>query len=78
MKIEERIKSVLSSVLEMSETDINDETSTDNNANWDSIRHLNLILALEEEFEVSIPDEEIGTLTDFKAIRFAILKRFAN
>ena len=48
------------------------DASSDNIENWDSLRHLNLILALEEEFGVSIPDEEVGNLVNYKLIELII------
>lgn len=68
----DRIKQVMSVVFEVPLQEINDEVSTDNLENWDSLRHLNLILALEEEFGVSIPDEEVGNLVNFKLIELTI------
>ena len=38
---------------------INNDSSPDNIENWDSLKHMNLIVALEEEFEVEFDDEEI-------------------
>jgi len=35
------------------------DTSPDNIANWDSLQHLNLVLALEQEFNVQFTPEEI-------------------
>jgi len=49
-----------------------DDASSDNIENWDSLRHLNLILALEEEFGVSIPDDEVGNLVNYKLIQITI------
>lgn len=70
--VADRIKRTMSIVFEVPETEINDESSADNIDNWDSLRHLNLILGLEEEFEVSIPDEEVGNLMNFKLIELVI------
>ncbi|MBL7903274.1 MAG: acyl carrier protein [Bacteroidia bacterium] len=67
-----RIKQVMSVVFEVPLDSINENSSTDNLENWDSLRHLNLILALEEEFGVSIPDEEVGNLVNFKLIELTI------
>ncbi len=67
-----RIKQVMSAVFELPLESINEDASTDNIDNWDSLRHLNLILALEEEFGVSIPDEEVGNLVNFKLIELTI------
>ena len=38
---------------------INNESSPDNIENWDSLKHMNLIIALEEEFEIEFDDDEI-------------------
>ena len=67
-----RIFLVMSSVFETEHESINEESSVDNLENWDSIRHLNLILALEEEFGITIPDEEVGNLVNFKLIEITV------
>jgi acyl carrier protein len=67
-----KIKEVMSAVFEIPLESISDDSSYDNIENWDSLRHLNLILALEEEFEVSIPDEEVGNLINYKLIELII------
>ena len=67
-----KIKQVMSAVFEIPVESIADDASSDNIENWDSLRHLNLILALEEEFCVSIPDEEVGNLVNYKLIELVI------
>lgn len=67
-----KIKYVMSAVFEIPVESIKNDASSDNIENWDSLRHLNLILALEEEFGVSIPDEEVGNLVNYKLIEMVI------
>jgi acyl carrier protein len=67
-----KIKKVMSAVFEIPAESISDDASSDNVENWDSLRHLNLILALEEEFGVAIPDEEVGNLVNYKLIELVI------
>ena len=67
-----KIKEVMSAVFEIPVESIVDDASSDNIENWDSLRHLNLILALEEEFGVSIPDDEVGNLVNYKLIQIII------
>ena len=67
-QLEEKIINVMSLVFEVPAEEINDESSTDTIENWDSLRHLNLILALEEEFGISVPDEEVGNMVNYKII----------
>jgi len=35
---------------------------------WDSMNHLNLVIALEEEFDISLEPEEIGEMKSFEDI----------
>jgi acyl carrier protein len=67
-----KIKQIMSAVFELPVESIIDDASIDNIENWDSLRHLNLILALEEEFGVSIPDDEVGNLLNYKLIELVI------
>ena len=57
--MEGRVKKVMSDVFNIDVSLINNETSPDNIENWDSLKHMNLIVALEEEFEIEFDDEEI-------------------
>ena len=68
----EKIKNVMAAVFEVPAESIKDNSSSDNIETWDSLRHLNLILGLEEEFGVSIPDEEVGNLINYKLIELTI------
>ena len=69
--MEEKVLEILKSVLE--DESVNIETSQENNSNWDSLRHLNLIVELESEFDVSFEPEEIAEMSSVKKI-VAILK----
>ena len=57
--MESRIKKVMGDVFNIGVDSINSDSSPDNIENWDSLKHMNLIVALEEEFEVEFDDEEI-------------------
>jgi len=39
---------------------------------WDSIKHMNLVLAIEEEFGISIPDEDAANITSYPLIRLVL------
>ena len=70
--IEGRIKEVMSAVFEVDVDSINEDSSQDSIENWESIKTLDLIVALEEEFGVTIPLEEVGNMTNFKYIKLMI------
>ena len=70
--MEEKLKKIMASVFEVSEKEINEETSPDSLDNWDSMRQLNLVSALEEEFDVEFDDEEISEMLSYKLVRLIL------
>ena len=66
--MKDKIKNIMSVVLEVEFDRISDSDDTKSIDNWDSINHMNLIVALEEEFNVLFDDEEIVELTSVKNI----------
>ncbi|MCX6272522.1 MAG: acyl carrier protein [Bacteroidetes bacterium] len=62
----ERIKALMQRTFELKE--IPDDISQKNCQNWDSLRHLNLIVELETEFDVSIEPEEIAEMKTLQDI----------
>ena len=62
------IKEVLSAVIDVPLEEIVDDASMDDLEAWDSLAQMNLVIALEEEFDVTIPDEEVGTMLSLPLI----------
>jgi acyl carrier protein len=63
-----RLRSLIAEVLRISEGEIQESTGQENLEAWDSVAHLNLMLALEEEYAIRIGVEEIARLTSVPAI----------
>jgi len=66
--VEDRIKKIMSIIFEIDVSQISNESSADNISSWDSLKHMNLIIALEEEFDIMIPDNEVGNMLSFELI----------
>jgi acyl carrier protein len=62
------LKTVIASTFEVPEDQITNDCSSGKIPQWDSIGHLNLILALEERFKISFTVDEIMALRDVTAI----------
>jgi acyl carrier protein len=69
---ESKLRSLIGAILEIDESSITQDTSMDSVESWDSIKHMDLILAIEEEFRVSVPDEEAADLTSYPLIKLVI------
>lgn len=62
---QEKLKNVVATVLNVDVSRIDSNASSDTIESWDSLRHMNLVLALEDEFGVSLPDEEAANATSY-------------
>jgi acyl carrier protein len=69
---EDDLKLLIATMLKVDASTINEDSSMDNLPSWDSLRHMNLVLALEEEFKVTIPDEDAGNITSYKLIKVVL------
>jgi len=66
--MENRVKDIISAVLGISVEKINNDLSPDTIESWDSLRHMNLVVALEEEFTIQFSDEEIVEMLNIQLI----------
>jgi len=64
----DRLLRIISIIMEAPIEELNKESSPDNVEKWDSLKHMNLILALEEEFNIAFSDEEIVEMLSVEII----------
>jgi len=63
--MKEKIINIISEVLSVA---VNENTSQATCEKWDSLQHLNIVVALEEEFNLSFEPEEIALMKDIDII----------
>ena len=68
-ELDQGIREVLAVTFGIDPDKIDDTTSRDNVAKWDSLGQIGLVLALEEHFGVAIDVPLIAGLTSFGAVR---------
>lgn len=56
--IRPRVLQVVSQVMNVADNSLNGDSSPDTISEWDSLKHINLVLSLEEEFGVQFSDEQ--------------------
>lgn len=61
--IEQRVKKIVAEQLGVNEADVKADSSFVNDLGADSLDTVELVMALEEEFETEIPDEEAEKIT---------------
>ncbi|HEX8572066.1 MAG TPA: phosphopantetheine-binding protein [Allosphingosinicella sp.] len=72
MMDETRLKQVVADVLEVDPAAIGPDFSMDTVEQWDSLRHMTLVLSIEDEFGITIPDEEAADITSWPLIRLVV------
>ncbi|MFD0749644.1 acyl carrier protein [Mucilaginibacter calamicampi] len=60
--ISAKLKETILAVLELSDYTINYETRADEVPGWDSLTHINIILAIEEAYDIRLPGREVRKL----------------
>ena len=64
--IESRVRKIVAEQLSVTEDKVTEDASFVNDLNADSLDTVELVMALEEEFECAIPDEEAEKITTVK------------
>lgn len=67
-----KLKKVLADIFKIEVAAVNEETSVDTVDRWDSLNHLNLILALESEFNVSFSEEQSVEIMNYPLIKMVL------
>lgn len=78
IQINEKIRSVMAVVFEIEMDQIPDNAEPGVVSNWDSLRHMSLIVALEEEFGIQFTDDEMTDLLNFQLISTIITEKLKS
>ena len=68
MSLEKKVLSIVSEITKVSISNLNQNSCLGNPSTWDSMAHTNLILMLEEAFDVSFEFDELDNVITIKAI----------
>lgn len=66
--MEEKLRQIMSQIFKVPIEEISEDASPDTIENWDSLQHMNLVLALEEAFHITFSSEEITEILSYKLI----------
>ena len=58
----------MAQVFDVPNESINNDSSPDTIENWDSVNHMNLVLALEQAFGISFEPDEIIEMMNFELV----------
>lgn len=67
--MEQTVEKIMADVLKISETDITDKLTIDDIEAWDSLKHMDLIVSLEQAFNIEFTFDEIIIMTSVISIK---------
>ena len=70
----EKVNKILATTLKVSVEDATKNLTMDDVSNWDSLTHMNLIVAIEGELGIELSGDDIAEMTTFDAIRKTVAK----
>lgn len=68
----------MSEIFKIAESEIDENSSPDSLEKWDSLGHMKLVIALEEEFGVRFSHDDIVEMISFPLIKVALKKHLKN
>jgi acyl carrier protein len=69
---ESTLKELLAKIFKVPLNIITDDASPDNIDSWDSLQHMNLVLALEGFFGVEMTDDQVVDILSYKLIKLVL------
>ena len=76
--LEKKLKNIMSIVFELKSNEINDDSSPENIEKWDSLKHMMLIGAIEDEFDIQFTNDEMLELLNYKLIKLILTEKLDN
>ena len=72
--MEEKINQILAETLKVPTEKTSEDLTMDDVNNWDSLTHMNLIVAIEGELCIELTGDDIAEMTSFESIRKTVAK----
>lgn len=73
--IRAKIIEVMAQILNIDPGEINESSSMDTIEAWDSLKHMKLVIVLEQELGVEFDDEEVVELLSFRLIELSVAEK---
>jgi acyl carrier protein len=71
----DKVRGIAADVLQVDPSSLTAESSPQSVESWDSVQHLNLVLAIEEQFRLQFEPEEMDGMTNIGAIAAMVVRK---
>lgn len=73
--MEEKLKMLMAELFKMEEDEITDSLTMKDTDGWDSLKHMELIVSIEESFGIELTFDEIVAMQNLKEIKRILRER---
>jgi acyl carrier protein len=73
--MEQKLKELMADLFKMKKEEISDSLTMKDTDVWDSLKHMELIVSIEETFNVQLSADEIVAMQDVKAIKVILTEK---
>jgi len=74
-QVDAKVENLLSEVLQMPAAEITDDLAMKSVDAWDSLKHMELVVSLEQSFEIQLSFDEIVTMQSVSEIKRVLRER---
>ena len=75
VEIQETVKGILARELGIDAATVGDETTVDNSALWDSLKHVDIVFAIQDAFGLQFHPREIDEMYSYREIVDTLVRR---
>ena len=72
--MEEKLIAIATTIFGLNDGDVTMESSPKNTENWNSLRHMRLILETEDQFNIEMDEGEITCIVDMTSLAATVAK----
>ena len=72
--MEEKLIAIATAIFGLNDGDVTMESSPKNTENWNSLRHMRLILETEDKFNIEMDEGEITGIVDMSSLAATVAK----
>ena len=72
------LNEILCEVFRLKADELRDELTMDEVAKWDSLTHMNLVVAIEEGFDIQLTMDDIMSMKDIKTIKSIVSEKLVS
>lgn len=73
--LEARLRALFQDILQVKAHELTDSFSPDDCPRWDSLQHINLVVALEERFRIRLEPEDVAEMLTFGLVKTIVAER---